>query len=79
MATRAANEEIVNVLKTEVCRLNSVLRVSHLRQPPASNTSTNGCPWVVENVIRLIRPQAAEQQVQITFLHPEKKLPLIAC
>ena len=75
----AAMDEIVNVLKTEVCRLNGVLEsfrtfanLQHLTLQPTDAVG------VVENAIRLIRPQAADQRVQITFLHSEKELPPIA-
>ena len=71
-------EELVGVLKTEICRLNGVLEsfrsfanLQHLTIQP-----TDGLD-VVEDVIRLIRPQATEQNVKITLLHPEKKLPAV--
>jgi len=74
-----ALDEIGNVLKTEVCRLNGVLEsfrtfanLQHLTLQP---TDALG---VIENAIRLIRPQATEQRVQIAFLHPEKELPPVA-
>jgi two-component system, NtrC family, sensor histidine kinase HydH len=69
-------DELVGVLKTEVCRLNGVLEsfrsfanLQHL------TIHLTDALRVVENAIRLIRPQAAEQRVQITLLHPEKQLP----
>jgi signal transduction histidine kinase len=69
-------EELVGVLKTEVCRLNGVLEsfrsfanLQHLALQP---TDALG---VVEDAIRLIRPQATEQGVRITLLHPETELP----
>jgi signal transduction histidine kinase len=69
-------DEMVAVLKTEVCRLNGVLEsfrsFAHLQKLSVQPTDALE---VVEKVIRLIRPQAAEQQVQITLLHPEKELP----
>jgi two-component system sensor histidine kinase HydH len=71
-----AVDELVGVLKTEVCRLNGVLEsfrsfanLSHL-----TIQSTDALD-VVEKAIRLIRPQAAEQGITITLLHPEKELP----
>jgi signal transduction histidine kinase len=71
--------EIVHVLGTEVRRLNGVLEsfrtfanLQHLTIQPTDAVE------VVENAIRLIRPQAAAQQVQITLLHPEKELPPVA-
>jgi signal transduction histidine kinase len=71
-----AVDELVGVLKTEVCRLNGVLEsfrsfanLSHL-----TIQSTDALD-VVEKAIRLIRPQAAEQGITIALLHPEKELP----
>jgi two-component system sensor histidine kinase HydH len=79
--TRQAGEsvdELVGVLKTEVCRLNGVLEsfrsFAHLQRLALQPTDALG---VVENAIRLIRPQAAEQRVQITLLHPEQELPRV--
>ncbi len=72
-------DELVAVLKTEVCRLNGVLEsfrsfanLQHLALEP---TDALG---ILENAVRLIRPQAAEQQVQITLLHPERELPPVS-
>lgn len=69
-------DELVGVLKTEVCRLTGVLEnfrsfanLQHLTLQP---TDALG---VVEDVIRLIRPQAAQQGVQILLLHPDTELP----
>jgi len=71
-------DELVAVLKTEVCRLTGVLEnfrsfanLQHLSLQP---TDALG---VVEDVIRLIRPQAAQQGVQILLLHAETELPQI--
>jgi signal transduction histidine kinase len=71
-------DELVGVLKTEVCRLNGVLESfrSFANLQNLTIRPTDGLE-VVENVLRLIRPQAAEQHVQITLLHPEKKLPAV--
>ncbi|HXG09667.1 MAG TPA: ATP-binding protein [Gemmataceae bacterium] len=71
-------EELVGVLKTEVCRLNGVLESfrSFANLQNLTIRPTDGLE-VVENVLRLIRPQAAEQRVQITLLHPEKQLPAV--
>ena len=73
-----AVDELVGVLKTEVCRLNGVLESfrSFTNLQRLTIQPTDGLE-VVENVIRLIRPQAAEQHVQITLLHPEKELPAV--
>jgi PAS domain S-box-containing protein len=71
-------DELVGVLKTEVCRLNGVLEsfrsFANLQRLALQPTDALA---VVENAIRLIRPQAAEQRIQITLLHPEKELPLV--
>jgi signal transduction histidine kinase len=71
-------DELVTVLKTEMCRLNGVLENfrSFANLQKLTIQPTDGLE-VVENVIRLIRPQAAEQHVQITLLHPEKELPQV--
>jgi signal transduction histidine kinase len=70
--------EMVGVLRTEVCRLNGVLEnfrsFAHLQRLSISSTDALG---VIENAIRLIRPQAAEQSVRITLLHPETELPRV--
>jgi nitrogen-specific signal transduction histidine kinase len=73
-----AIDEFVAVLKTEVCRLNGVLESfrSFANMQKLTIQPTDGL-GVVEKVIRLIRPQAAEQQVQITLLHPERELPQV--
>jgi len=71
-----AVDELVGVLKTEVCRLNGVLEnfrsfanLQNLTIQPTDALEE------VEKILRLVRPQAAEQHVQITLLHPEKELP----
>jgi signal transduction histidine kinase len=73
---RQATDELLGVLKTEICRLNGVLEsfrsFAHLQHLTLQPTDALD---VVENAIRLIRPQATEQGVQITLLHPEKELP----
>jgi PAS domain S-box-containing protein len=71
-----AVDELLGVLKTEVCRLNGVLEdfrsFANLQNLTIQPTDALE---VLEKTLRLIRPQAAEQQVQITLLHPEKELP----
>jgi nitrogen-specific signal transduction histidine kinase len=69
-------DELVAVLKTEVCRLNGVLEsfrtfanLQHLTLEPTDALA------VVDNVIRLVHPQSAAQGVRITLLHPESELP----
>jgi signal transduction histidine kinase len=73
-----AVDDLVGVLKTEVCRLNGVLEsfrsFANLQNLTIQPTDALE---VVENAIRLIRPQAAEQRVQISLLHPEKELPAV--
>jgi two-component system sensor histidine kinase HydH len=71
-----AVDEMVGIIKTEVCRLNGVLEsfrsfahLQHLSLVPTDALD------ILENAVRLIRPQAAEQKVQITLLHPETELP----
>jgi PAS domain S-box-containing protein len=68
--------ETVGVLRTEVCRLNGVLEsfrsFADLQRLSVGPTDALA---VVEKAIRLIRPQAREQGVAITLLHPERELP----
>jgi len=72
-------DELVRVLKTEVCRLNGVLEsfrnfanLQHLTVQP-----TNALE-VIESSVRLIRPQAEEQRVAITLQHSVDELPAVA-
>jgi two-component system sensor histidine kinase HydH len=71
-----AVDELVGVLKTEMCRLNGVLEdfrsFANLQKLTVQPTDALE---VLEKTLRLIRPQATEQRVRITFLHPEKELP----
>jgi signal transduction histidine kinase len=71
-----AVDELVGVLKTEMCRLNGVLEdfrsFANLQKLTVQPTDPLA---VVEKTLRLIRPQAAEQHVRISLLHPEKELP----
>jgi signal transduction histidine kinase len=73
-----AVDEMVGVIKTEVCRLNGVLEsfrsFAHLQHLSVEPTDALG---ILENAIRLIRPQAAQQQVRITLLHPDTELPRV--
>jgi two-component system sensor histidine kinase HydH len=73
-----AVDELVGVLKTEVCRLTGVLEsfrsFANLQHLAIQPTDALG---VVENAIRLIRPQAAEQRVTITLLDPDEELPTV--
>jgi two-component system sensor histidine kinase HydH len=77
-APRDSVDELVGVLKTEVCRLNGVLEsfrnfanLQHLSLRPTDPLT------VIEDVIRLIQPQASEQRVQISLLHSQQELPLV--
>jgi signal transduction histidine kinase len=71
-----AVDEMVGVLKTEVCRLNGVLEgFRSFASLQSLTVQPTDALEVVEKTLRLIRPQAAEQHVQITLLHPEKELP----
>jgi PAS domain S-box-containing protein len=68
--------ELLGVLKTEVHRLNGVLEsfrsfASLQRLAIRPTDALDG----LEKVIRLIRPQAAKQNVQVTFHHPDTRLP----
>ena len=70
--------DLVGVLKTEVYRLNGVLdsfrsfaNLQHLAVQP---TDALG---VLENTIRLVRPQAAQQQVEVALSHPDVAFPLM--
>jgi signal transduction histidine kinase len=68
--------ELLGVLKTEVHRLNGVLEsfrnfASLQRMAIRPSDPLDG----LEKVIRLIRPQAAQQHVQVTFHHPDWRLP----
>lgn len=69
-------DETVSVLKTEVLRLNGVLEsfrsFAHLQSLSLQPTDAMN---VVEKTVRLIRPQAAKQRVQIALLRPENDLP----
>jgi len=67
------------VLKTEVGRLNGVLESfrSFANLQNLSIQPTDALA-VLEEAIRLIHPQATEQGVQITLLHPEIELPLVS-
>lgn len=64
------------LLKTEVHRLNGVLE-SFRSFASLQRMAIRPCDPLdsLENVIRLIRPQAAQQHVQVTFHHPDLRLP----
>ncbi len=71
--------ELVGVLKTEVGRLNGVLETfrsfAHLQQLSLRSTDARA---VVENAVRLVRPQATQQRVGITLRHPDTGLPPVS-
>jgi signal transduction histidine kinase len=82
LSERAPSEstnELVGVLKTEVSRLNGVLE-SFRTFANLQNLSIQPTDALVvlEEAIRLIRPQATGQRVQITLLHPDMELPLVS-
>lgn len=71
-------DELVGVLKSEVVRLNGVLEsfrnfanLQHLNIHPTDVLA------LLENTIRLVRPQARQQYVEIGLQHPESGLPSI--
>jgi signal transduction histidine kinase len=69
-------DEIVGVLRAEVCRLNGVLESFRtFADLPRLNVRPSDGLAVVEKAIRLIRPQAAEQGVTISLLHPRTEPP----
>ncbi|MCE9604647.1 MAG: PAS domain-containing protein [Planctomycetia bacterium] len=69
--------EFVGVLKTEVYRLNGVLErfrsFANLQQLVLQSSDVLE---IVANVIRLIEPQAAQQNVRMTLAKPERQLPV---
>lgn len=78
LADRPSTNQLVDVLKTEVARLNGVLdsfrSFAHLQRLSFQTTDVFG---VLEGAVRLMRPQAAQQRVQITLLYPEGELPRV--
>ncbi|HZT81452.1 MAG TPA: ATP-binding protein, partial [Gemmataceae bacterium] len=74
-----AVEELVEVLKAEVRRLNGVVESfrSFASLERLSFRPTNALD-VVEKVIRLIRPQAEAQGVEVTTNDPGDELPLVS-
>jgi signal transduction histidine kinase len=70
--------ELVSVVKAEAYRLNGVLEsfrsfasLQHLTVQPTDPVE------VVDEALRLIRPQATEQHVEIAFRHPEGQMSLV--
>jgi signal transduction histidine kinase len=78
-AAEASVGELLGILKTEVHRLNGVLEsfrnFANLQQLSIQPTDILE---VLEEVVRLVRPQATMQRVQLALLHPEMDLPRIA-
>lgn len=70
--------EVVGVFKAEVCRLNGVLEsfrsFAHLQRLSLHPVDP---VEVLENAVRLVRPQAAQQQVRLALLHPDTQLPAV--
>lgn len=68
--------ELVGILKTEVYRLNGVLETfksfANLQRLTIQPTDVLA---VVNDVIRLIKPQAAEHKVEITLVVPSTQIP----
>ncbi len=68
--------ELVGILKTEVYRLNGVLETfksfANLQRLTIQPTDVLA---VVNDVIRLIKPQAAEHKVEITLVAPSTQIP----
>lgn len=77
--TSDAVHQIVEVLKTEVSRLNGVLEsfrsFANLQQLTVQPVDARE---LVENIVRLVRPQAAERHVEVTVRQPETPLPPVA-
>jgi PAS domain S-box-containing protein len=71
-------EQIIGVLNTEVHRLNGVLEsfrsFTNLQRLTIRDTDVVD---VLDNVTRLVEPQATQQEVQIELRRPEPRLPLI--
>jgi two-component system, NtrC family, sensor histidine kinase HydH len=75
----AAVDELLGVLKTEVHRLNGVLEsFRNFANLQRLNIQPADILEVLENVVRLVRPQATKQRVQLALLHPEIDLPRVA-
>ena len=69
-------DELIGVVKSEVLRLNGVLEsfrnFANLQRLTLRPTDVLG---LLEEIVRLIGPQAAEQQVEVTLRRPEAALP----
>lgn len=72
-------DELLGVLKTEIHRLNGVLEsFRNFANLQKLSIQPTDILEVLENAVRLIRPQATEQGVQLGLLHPEIELPKVA-
>jgi signal transduction histidine kinase len=78
-APRKPVDELIGVVKSEVLRLNGVLEsfrdfasLQRLTMRPAD------VPLILEEIARLIGPQAAQQHVEVTWLCPEAGLPRVS-
>ena len=71
-------EELVCVLKTEMCRLNGVLETfrsfANLERLAIQPTDVS---TVIKDVIRLIKPQADERQIDIRHLDHPRRIPRV--
>ena len=76
---KATVDELLGVLKTEVHRLNGVLEsFRNFANLQKLSIQPTDILEVLENVVRLVRPQAANQRVQLALLHPDMDLPKVA-
>jgi signal transduction histidine kinase len=72
-------DETLGVLKAEIHRLNGVLEsFRNFANLQKLSVQPTDILEVLENAVRLIQPQAAEQGVQLALLHPEIDLPKVA-
>jgi len=79
LATAEPLDDLLSVVKTEVCRLNGVLEgfrsfasLQRLQLQPRDPLA------VLDEAVRLVEPQAASQGVQISVSRPEAGLPLVS-
>jgi len=79
LATAEPLDDLLSVLKTEVCRLNGVLEgfrsfasLQRLHLQPQDALA------VLDEAVRLIGPQAANQDVEIIVSKPDEALPLVS-
>jgi PAS domain S-box-containing protein len=71
-------DELVGILKSEVVRLNGVLEsFRNFASLPCLAIQPTDIAALLQDTIRLIEPQASQQQVRITVQHPRASLPLV--